>query len=224
MTISNAARLQKPCDAADAIVAVKESLTEGSVRGGFVNGDDITVLLGAAKRGDRAATEKLFSRVYAELRTLARANRRRWNGNETLNTTALIHEVFIKFADGAAPDFDNRTHFYATASRAMRQVLTNYARAQNAAKRGGDSVQVELKDVHLSTSATVDELLAVDDLLNTLENTDPRRCRVVECRVFGGMTVAETAAALSISKATVKRDWQLASVQLFRQLQADEQP
>lgn len=220
MTTSNAARLRTPGDDDDVIVAEQDSLTEGSVRGGFVNGDDITVLLGAAKRGDRAATEKLFSRVYAELKTLARANRRRWSGNETLNTTALIHEVFIKFSGGAAPDFDNRTHFYATASRAMRQILTNYARAQNAAKRGGDAVQVELKDVHLSTSATVEELLAVDDLLIALEKEDPRRCRVVECRVFGGMTVAETAAALSISNATVKRDWQLASVQLFRKLEA----
>ena len=219
MTMSGAAVAPAADERSDVIVPY--SPITGVSRGRPVKSDDITILLDAAKRGDRAATERLFSRVYAELKTIARANRRRWRGNETLNTTALIHEVFIKFSGAAAPAFENRTHFYATASRAMRQVLVNYALAQSRVKRGGDAVRVELEDVHLSTSATVEELLSVDELLNALEETDPRRCRVVECRVFGGMSVPETAEALGISPATVKRDWQLASVQLYRKLQKE---
>lgn len=184
--------------------------------------NDITTLLHAARHGDAAATDRLFSRVYAELKTLARANRRRWQGNETLNTTSLIHEVFIKFSGGQAPSFESRTHFFATASKAMRQVLVNYARAQRTTKRGGGALQVELKEAHLKTEATVDELLAIDELLAGLEAKSPRRCRVVECRVFGGMSVPETAEALGISRATVKRDWQLATVELYRRLQPDQ--
>lgn len=200
------------------IVSATDSARGIASRGGPVRGDDITVLLDAARHGDQAATEKLFSRVYAELKTLARANRRRWQGNDTLNTTALIHEVFIKFSGESAPNFANRKHFFATASRAMRHVLVNYALAQNTAKRGGDAVRVELNDAHLQTTATVDELLAINELLEGLEKADVRRCRVVECRVFGGMSVVETAEALGVSPATVKRDWQLASVQLYRKL------
>ena len=181
--------------------------------------NDITTMLHAARDGDPAATDQLFSRVYAELKTLARANRRRWQGNDTLNTTSLIHEVFLKFSGGHAPGFQNRTHFFATASKAMRQVLVNYARSQKAGKRGGGALQVELEDGHLKTEATVDELLAIDELLAGLEAKSPRRCRVVECRVFGGMSVEETADALQVSKATVKRDWQLAIVDLYRNLE-----
>lgn len=189
-----------------------------------MSGGPITVLLDAARGGDQTAMDRLFAAVYGELKKLARSQRRRWQGNDTLNTTALIHEVFIKLSGGEKQSFANRVHFYATASKAMRQILINYAQRQSAAKRGGDAVQVELREAHLATQTTVEELLRLHELLTPLESDSPRRCRVVECRVFGGMSVEETAEALGISPATVKRDWQVASARLFRDLRqgADE--
>lgn len=180
----------------------------------------ITLLLNAASRGDIAATDALFSAVYAELQKLARSHRRRWRGNDTMNTTALIHEVFLKFAGQAASDFANRTHFFATASRAMRQVLVNYAEQQSAEKRGGDALRVTLDEARLASQVNADELLDLNRSLSRLEAENPRRCRVVECRIFGGMTIEEVAEALSISPATVKREWQIASAQMYRELDA----
>lgn len=182
--------------------------------------ESITALLDATRRGEAQATEKLFNAVYAELKAIARSQRRRWVGNHTLNTTALIHEAFIKLAAGEPANFANRTHFYATASRAMRQILVNYAEQQRAAKRGGDAVQIPLEDIEFVSTASADELLNIEQLLRRLEQDDPRRCQIVECRVFGGMTVEETAEALGISAATVKREWQVASASLYRDLRA----
>lgn len=178
----------------------------------------ITTLLEAARSGDLPATARLFSAVYDELRVLARSHRRRWNGNETINTTALIHEAFLKLSGNQDQSFANRIHFYATASKAMRQILVNYAEQQCAAKRGGDLVHVPLEEVELLTQTTAEELLDLEQLLRQLEAEDPRRCRLVECRIFAGMTVDETADALGISPATVKRDWQIASAWLYREL------
>jgi len=178
----------------------------------------ITTLLETARTGDPAATNQLFSAVYDELRKLARSHRRRWNGNDTINTTALIHEAFIKLSGNESRSFANRTHFYATASKAMRQILLNYAEQQRAAKRGGDALQVPLEEAEFVTQASADELLTLEQSLRQLEADNPRRCRIVECRVFGGMTVEETADALDISPATVKREWQIASASLYRNL------
>lgn len=182
----------------------------------------ITRLLEAAQAGDPSATERLFAAIYDELKRVARAQRRRWQGNETLNTTALIHEAFLKLFDGGRPPFASRLHFYATASKAMRHVLVNYAEQQRAAKRGGELVQVPLEEADLVVDATAEELIHLNDLLNRLEADHPRRCRVLECRVFGGMSVEETAEALQISTATVKRDWRLASLELYRAINAEE--
>lgn len=179
----------------------------------------ITRLLEAARGGDADATETLFTAVYAELKVLARSNRRRWQGNPTMNTTALINEVFIKLAGAEAVDFSNRTHFYATASKAMRQVLVNYAGRQRALKRGGDAMRVTLDESVFSTEASADELLHVHQVLTELEQEHPRRSRIVECRVFGGMSVEEVADALGISTATVKREWRVATAWLFDALQ-----
>jgi RNA polymerase sigma factor (TIGR02999 family) len=193
----------------------------GAARGSTtMSSDAITQLLAAARTGDADATERLFAAVYAELKTVAHAQRRRWRGNETLNTTALIHEAYLKLAGGAEQSYANRAHFFATAATAMRQILVNYAEQQRAAKRGGDVVRVPLEDHLLSTGTTAEELLGVDELLRGLEAQHPRRARIVECRVFAEMTVEETADALDISAATVKREWQLASAALYRDLQA----
>ena len=181
--------------------------------------ESITELLAATRGGDAQATERLFALVYSELRSIARSQRRRWVGNHTINTTALIHEAYLKLSDGAAAGFANRTHFYATASRAMRQILVNYAEQQSAAKRGGDVVQIPLEEAEFATAATADELLDLESLLRALDAEDPRRCRIVECRVFGGMTIEETADALAISPATVKREGQVVSARLYQALQ-----
>lgn len=183
--------------------------------------ESITVLLSAARDGREGAGERLFTAVYDELRVLARSNRRRWRGNETMNTTALIHEAFLKLSGSEKLDWKNRTHFYATASKAMRQILINYATHANAAKRGGKAPDLPADEVPLISQSTAEDLLLLTQLLEPLEKDSPRRCRVVECRVFGGMGVEETAAALGISPSTVKREWQIASAWLRLQMQAD---
>lgn len=188
------------------------------VSGAIMSGPPITMLLDAARRGERAATGELFSQVYAELKKLARAQRRRWHGNDTLNTTALIHEAFVKLSRHEAQSYQNRTHFYATASKAMRHILVNYATEQNALKRGGEAIRVPLEDGYIDTNASAEELLGLDQLLERLEAENPRRCQVVECRVFGGMSIEETAEALGVSVATVKRDWQISRAWLYREL------
>lgn len=178
----------------------------------------ITLLLRAASAGDAIAMQDLFRTVYNELHRLAHSQRKRWSGNQTLNTTALIHEVFLKLADGKSMAFENRAHFFATASKAMRHVLINYAEQQSAGKRGGDAERVPIDSAELFAERTLDELLNIEAVLSRLETGSPRQCRIVECRVFGGMSIEETAAALGVSPATVKRDWQLASTKLYAEL------
>lgn len=172
---------------------------------------DITQLLERASAGDREASDALFESVYNELRTIARAHRRRWHGNDTMNTTALISEAYVKLAKRTLDNYRDRAHFFATASRAMRQVLINYAEKLTTAKRGENPMRVTLSGISVQDDSTLDELLHIDALLNKLEGDNPRHCRLFECRVFGGMTIDETAAALDVSPATVKRDWTVVS-------------
>ena len=179
---------------------------------------NITQLLQEASGGNRRASDALFESVYQELRTIARAQRRRWSGNDTLNTTALINEAYLRLAGSALADYTNRSHFFATASRAMRQVLINYAEKFAAAKRGGNAMQVTLSAIPLQDDDTIEELLHIDSLLNQLEASNPRQCRIFECRVFGGMTIDETASAVDVSAATVKRDWSVVSAWMFSRL------
>lgn len=176
----------------------------------------ITQLLSAAAEGDAVANEQLYNSVYDRLRALAGAQRRRWHGNETLGTTALVSEAYVKLAGRQA--YVNRVHFYATASKAMRQILVSYAQAQDAIKRGGDRLRVDFEELNLSVHTEPEEMLDVDRVIRELEAVDPRRGRIVECRLFGGMTVEETAAACDISTATVKREWRLASAWLTKTL------
>ena len=182
--------------------------------------EPITRLLDAARGGDRASSDALFNAVYAELQKLAHSHRRRWRGNPTMNTTALIHEAFLKLGGPTPASFANRRHFFATASKAMRQVLVNYAEQRGAEKRGGDALRITLDEATLASDVSADELLDLDRILARLETDNPRRCRIVECRVFGGMTVEEVAEALGISTATVKREWQVAAAQIWRELDA----
>ena len=137
-----------------------------------------------------------------------------------MGTTALINETFIKLA--VPRDFDSRAHFFATASKAMRQVLVTYAERQNAASRGGDRLRITLSEADLSTEMTAAQVLDLERAVAELEAADARRGRIVECRFFGGMTVEETAAALGVSAATVKREWRVASAWLTRALSAGD--
>lgn len=179
---------------------------------------EITQLLQLASCGDAHASDALFRSVYHELQNIARAHRRRWRGNETLNTTALIHEAYLKLAGGTIADYKSRSHFFATASKAMRQVLMNYAGRMSAEKRGGDAIRVTLSGHMPVTDDTLDELLTMNEVLLKLEESNPRHARLFECRVFGGMTIVETAEALDVSPATVKRDWALLSAWVYREM------
>ena len=182
-------------------------------------------LLEQVGAGDRAAFDALVPLVYDELRALARRQRRRWRGDETLDTTALIHEAYLRLVDRSAVRGTTRPHFLAVASRAMRQVLLDYAKRRRTAKRGGGQQRVALDEVEeiLLAGGELGEvhseaLLAVEEALCRLERHDPLHGRVVECRFHGGLTIEDTAEALGVSPATVKRRWALAQAWLYRDL------
>jgi RNA polymerase sigma factor (TIGR02999 family) len=170
--------------------------------------------------GREAVLSELMPLVYGELKLLARANRYRWNGVESLGTTSLVHEAYLKLADQDRSDFSNRRQFYALASKAMRSILIDNARWHSRQKRGGGRRPAVLEESMLVSAERSEELLALDEALNTLEEREPRLARIVECRCFGGLTVDETADALDVSSATVKRGWSLARLWLYRALKS----
>lgn len=179
---------------------------------------DITRLLDAAGAGRPEALDEVFEVAYPRLREIAHARRRGWRGSDTLNTTGLIHEAYLKLASGGPGSYESRGHFFATTARAMRQVLINYAEKQTAKKRGGGRRDVTLYESDAVTDETLDELLALDAALRRLEAIDDRQAGVVECLFFAGLSVAETAEALGVSPATVKRDWATARAWLYREM------
>jgi RNA polymerase sigma factor (TIGR02999 family) len=188
--------------------------------------DSVTHLLDALRGGDRGAFERLFPLVYAELHEVAGMQRRRWDGDDTLNTTALVHEAYLRLVDQTAPRWVNRPHFMAVAATAMRQILMDYAKRKQTAKRQGGRNAIPLHELEEVLSGGADAgaflpevLIALDDALVKLERQSPRQRQIVECRFFGGMTIEDTAEALALSPATVKRDWALAQAWLYRELQ-----
>ncbi len=178
---------------------------------------EITGLLRRAARGDRAALDQLFGRVYPELVRLARRVRR-GRASETMSTTALAHEAYLKLTGGAAVAWQDRAHFFAVAARAMRQVLVDAARRRLAGKRGGALEAVTLESIGAASPVRPDRLVALDDALARLAASDVRRAQVVEHRVFGGLTTEETATVLGVSTATVERDWRAARAWLAVEL------
>lgn len=185
-----------------------------------------TELLRAWSHGDGSALDRLMPLVYDELHRLAGRQRNRWTGDETLNTTALVHEAYFRLADQSAPAWQNRAHFLSVAAAAMRQVLIDYSKRKHAAKRGGRSPHLPLHEVETAlaqagTSSDVrDEIfVTLDDSLRRLAQANHRQMRIVECRFFGGMSVEDTAEALGISPATVKRGWSMAQAWLYRDMQ-----
>ena len=186
--------------------------------------ETVTKLLDAARGGNRDALNKLFPLVYGELRAVAQRQRRNWHGDYTLNTTALVHEAYLKLAGQSRADWQSRAHFFGVAARAMRQILIDYARRRRAQKRGGDRSKTTFDEMKLGdgqialSDDNADALMILDEALKRLEKISERQSRIVECRFFGGMTIEETAEVVGISTATVKRSWNLAQVWLFQEM------
>jgi len=179
---------------------------------------DITRLLQAVNDGQKDAMEQLAPLVYDELRWLAHRQMQREHGPRTLSTTGLVHEAYLKLAEGEELPAENRRHFFGAAAHAMRQIMVSEARRRGAGKRGGDVVRLTLDAATLSIDELSTEILALDQALDRLKEVDDRLAQVVECRFFGGLTVDETSIAVSASTRTVKRDWRLARAWLYREL------
>ena len=185
---------------------------------------EITRLLKAWGRGDKAALDRLAPLVYEELRRLARTYMRKERRTHSLQATALVNEAFIRLVDARAIDWQDRAHFFAVSAKMMRRVLVDAARAKASAKRGGrvervdHSTAVNLDQFPATPADVSAQLCALDDALNTLAAMDARRAQVVELRYFGGLSVEETGHVLSVSAQSVMRDWKLARAWLAREL------
>lgn len=178
----------------------------------------ITALLLNADQQDRAVLDELFPLVYDELRWMAHRHLRGEYGGRTMNTTALVHEAYVKMAGQENLPLQSRAYFFGSAARAMRQILVDYARRRNAQKRGGDAEQISLDGQEIAVDACAAELLELNDALEKLGQLDERLAKVVECRFFGGLTVEETAEVLATSPRTIKRDWRRARAWLYREM------
>jgi RNA polymerase sigma-70 factor, ECF subfamily len=178
----------------------------------------VTQLLLAWSEGDKGAMDKLMPLVYGELRRLAKQHMRRERAGHTLQTTELIHEAYLRLIDASQARLENRRHFFAVASRLMRQALVDLARERGSLKRGGAVEHVSLDEALMVSEQRDDGLLELDEALLALAEFDERKSQVVEMRFFGGLSVEETAEALGVSVETVHRDWRLARSWLLRLL------
>ncbi|MBZ5602286.1 MAG: sigma-70 family RNA polymerase sigma factor [Acidobacteriia bacterium] len=181
---------------------------------------ELTTLLQRLESGDRDAIDDVMPLVYDELKKLAKAHLRREVGSVSLETTGLVHEAFLKLAGGRHPSYENRAHFYGIASRLMRQVLVDSARARAAEKRG-PGLEVAIADLRDWVLQPNRSILALDEALRELERSDPRKAQLIEMRYFGGMTANETASALSESVHVVRRELRLAQAWLRREMSGE---
>jgi len=181
-------------------------------------GHEITQLLQAWRRGDEGALDKLTPQVYRELHLLARRCMGRERDGHTLQTTALINELYLRLSDLKLIDWQNRAHFFALCARQMRRILTDQARARQSHKRGDGAQAVLLDEALVVSPQPTADLVALDDALNQLAKVDHRKSQVVVMRFFGGLSVEETAEVLKVSTETVARDWRLAKAWLMREL------
>jgi RNA polymerase sigma factor (TIGR02999 family) len=181
---------------------------------------EITTLLQAARDGDRGAADRAYALVYDELRRLAHSRLRREGEHTSLDTTALVHESYLRLRAGPAVSYPDRHHFFAYASRVMRSVIVDLVRARNAERRGGGEAALTLSTtlLHAATDTGGDEVLRVHEALAELAAAEPRLAEVVEMRFFGGLTEAEIAQALGLTERTVQRDWHKARLFLARVL------
>jgi RNA polymerase sigma factor (TIGR02999 family) len=176
---------------------------------------DVTSLLQAWGEGDRTALDRLVPFVYEELRRIARHALRRERPGIALQTTALVHEAYLRLVDQRRARVESRNHFLSLAAQMMRRVLVDEARRRGAAKRGGDAARVARVDVEVADEGRPEDLVALDDALTRLEAFDPGLGRLVEMRYFGGMSLEEAAAVLGVSKTTAWRDWRTARAWLY---------
>ena len=183
----------------------------------------VTDLLHAMRAGDAAAADALLPLIYQELHRLAKAYMRRERPDHTLQATALIHEAYLRLAHEEV-DWTSRRHFIGVAAHVMRRVLVDYARAHKAERRGGDLKRIELEDGLALSADRIEEVLTLDEALSRLAGANPRQARVVELRYFGGLSVEEIAPLLGIAPRSVKRDWTLARLWLYRELRPDTRP
>jgi RNA polymerase sigma factor (TIGR02999 family) len=181
-------------------------------------GKDVTALLLEWGSGNREALDRLMPLVYDELHELAARHLRREWAALTLQSTALVHEAYLKLVDQKRAQWQDRDHFFAVASQMIRRILVNHARSRNSAKRGGSQPTLLLDESIARAESREVNLEALDDALNTLEHLDPLQARIVELRFFSGLSIESTAQYLGISPATVKRNWAVARAWLFREL------
>jgi RNA polymerase sigma factor (TIGR02999 family) len=177
--------------------------------------EDLTSLLQAWETGDRSVEQRLWPIVFAELKRLARRNMARERPDHTLQSDALINEVYLRMSGGKNTHWANRAHFFGMCARMMREVLVDHARARQTHKRGGSESRVSLDGIALVLEKKGTQLLALDDAMKELAKTHPRKSDVVEMRFFGGLSFEETAEVLKISRLTVIRDWNFARAWLM---------
>ncbi len=183
------------------------------------SGGDVTLLLAQLREGKQEAADQLFPLVYEELRRMAGAYMRRERPSHTLQATALINEAYVRLVGNDHANWENRAHFFAIAAHTMRQVLVSYAVRRHADKRGGaDHRQVDLDVELLVAEDRLGDVIVIDEVLQRLERIDPRQMQLIELRFFAGMSVEETAEAMSVSPTTIKREWRLAKAWLNREL------
>lgn len=179
---------------------------------------DVTQLLLAWSSGNREALDQLLPLVYHELRKIAERYLKRERSGHTLQTTALVHEAYLKLIDQRQVQWQNRAHFFGIAAQAMRRILVDHARSRQTGKRGSGGVRITLDENLAVSDERAADLLALDDALNALAELDPQKSRIVELRYFGGLSIEETAEVLGIGTATVIRQWRLARAWLYGEI------
>ena len=182
---------------------------------------DVTQLLVAWSRGEKEAEEELITLVYQELRRLARRQMRLENPGNTLQTTALVNEAYLRLVDARRVNWQDRAHFFALSARVMRHILVDLARGKGYKKRGGEFFKISLDEAMMACKQQDPDIVRLDEALKALAEVDPRKSQVIELRFFGGLSVEETAEVLKVSLDTVLRDWRLAKAWLVRELQTD---
>jgi RNA polymerase sigma factor (TIGR02999 family) len=185
--------------------------------------EDVTGLLVDWSNGDRVALERLMPLIYDELRRMAARYLKSERPNHTIQTTALVHEAYLRLIDQRNVRWQNRAHFFGVAAQMMRRILVNYARDQHAEKRGGKMHKLSLDEAMTLAESKNMELIALDDALNRLAETDPRKCQLVELRFFSGLTIEEASSVLGVSLATAKRDWLMARAWLYREINKEKE-
>lgn len=184
--------------------------------------NEVTLLLRAWGDGDAQALDRLAPLIYQELHRIARGYMARERTGHTLQTTALVNEAYVRLVDARQVSWQDRAHFFAVCARAMRRILVDHARSRGYLKRGGGKLRVQFEETCGMACSVDSNLLELDEALDRLSALDPRKATVIEMRFFGGLSVEETAEALSISPETVMRDWKMARAWLYRELSVDQ--